>query len=415
MTGSLLIAAVWTLRPTQGFVFRHSASSNRRDGISACRRLLASSSSSSSGSSSSSLGTQVENCVSRLGTLQTLLSRHGAPGSQGCSSPNDLVPLASAIPQDETPELLASLGDQQQKDDKQQARHKLSNLHPYLFPISQSKATGNLICAYRNPMTEESDKSHPWPIVESKIGAPGLQLLSLHSEHLMRRIVCEIDYADADDTDLVQLYNEGLGKGLLQAFDTPYEPGAVAQLGYGPDKYVLLRVGPFPDLYQDMARQHFAKGDEQSSLIAAEAANGKLPGFGSTFRFYARLLSSFPNREEETRDAARMCLRLPLPTIGMDRSDFEEVAVLGQMIEADQSSPETAMVKLKEMYERLKQAEEEDPHASGRTREQTVIEDASDLINETVLTGKEWSSIRPELAEMFRSIGREDMASFIDI
>jgi len=331
--------------------------------------------------------------------------------------------------------------DKQDNKQQKQAPHPFANLHPYLFPIAQSQSTGNLVCAYRNPMAEigsdqqspagASDNTskrrynqqhHPWPIVEAKLGGPGLQLLSLNSEHLMRRIVCELDFAGAHDDSasdhLVQLYNEGLGRGtVVSSLDTPYEPGSVAQLGYGVDKYVLLRVGPFPDLYQSMARQHFAKGDESSALIAAEAANGKLPGFASQFRFYARILSSFPNRQEETRDAARMCLRLPLPTIGMDLGDFEEVAVLGQLCEEHDASPATALLKLTEMYDLMRQVEEEDPHASGKTPEQQVMEDAADLINRAVLTGKyqDWSSLRPELAQMYRSIGRDDMALFIDI
>jgi len=200
-----------------------------------------------------------------------------------------------------------------------------------------------------------------------------------------------------------------------KSLDLPYETGSVAALGYGVDKYVLLRVGPFPDLYQNMARQHFKKGDEQSSLISAEAANGKLPGFASTFRFYARLLSSFPNRDEEARDAARMCLRLPLATIGLELADFEEVAVLGQLCDEDHSSPDWAMQSLKKMYDLMKQVEDEDPHASGKTPEQQVIDDATDLINDAVLTGKDWSSLRPQLVKMYRSIGRVDMASFIDV
>lgn len=450
MTGALMFAALWTLRPSLAFVSSsvtrakgarsdttigavlHSRSSTiistscsgttrRRNG--SWKRFLASESSSSSASSSSSpsssspLAVQVDHCVSRLGTLQTLLSKHGAPGSQGCRTPDgDLV---AVTPAQENPELLASMLGRAKDDDGRD--YLLANLHPYLLPIAQSRSTGNFICAYRNPRTNESDKGghlRPWPIVEAKLGGPGVQLLSLNSEHLMRRIICKVDFGGtADDPDhLVQLYNERLGRGLLYdtTLDTPYQPGAVAQLGYGVDKYVLLRVGPFPDLYQNMARQHFAKGDEQSALISAEAANGKLPGFASTFRFYARLLSSFPHREEETRDAARMCLRLPLWTIGMDASDFEEVAVLGQMCEAS-DPPATAMAKLKEMYDLIKQVEEDDPHASGKTREQQVIDEATDLMNDAVLTGKEWRSIRPKLVELYKSIGREDMASFIDI
>ena len=66
----------------------------------------------------------------------------------------------------------------------------------------------------------------------------------------MRRIACENDVAEAPGRDLVSLYNTGLGNGkLAPALDAPYESGSVDQLGYGLDKYVLLRVGPFPDLY----------------------------------------------------------------------------------------------------------------------------------------------------------------------
>ena len=86
---------------------------------------------------------------------------------------------------------------------------------------------------------------------------------------------------------------------------------------YGVDKYILLRVGPFPDLYERMAAQHAARGDEQSALIAAEANNSKFTGFASTFKHQAKLLSSFSKRDEESRDAARMCLRLPVASIGM--------------------------------------------------------------------------------------------------
>lgn len=399
MTGPLILAAAaWTLRPTIALVSRCRTLSHRKGA-----RLFASS------EPDTSLSQLVERRVSRLGTLQALLVSHGAPGSQGCLAPGDLAPVAAAP---DTPELVASMGAAAAAA-AGDAR-LFSNLHPYLFPICQSKATGNLVCAYRNPATEKSSARTPWPIVEAKIGGPGVQLLALNSEHLMRRIVCEFDFAGVHP-DLVALYNEGLGQGLLQerALDTPYVPGSVAQLGYGVDKYVLLRVGPFADLYERMARQHYARGDEASALIAAETANGKLSGFGSTFRFYARLLSSFAHRAEETRDAARMCLRLPLPTIGMQAADLEEVALLGEMADAA-DSPEAALDKLRAMYRLMRSVEEGDDGSSGKPPEQLVLDQANNLINDTVLAGKEWSSIRPKLGELYRSIGRNEMAAFVD-
>jgi hypothetical protein len=313
----------------------------------------------------------------------------------------------------DTPELVASM----MATGKASIDAAFANLHPYLFPIAKSKSTGSLVCAYRNPATEESDNTFPWPIVESRVGAPGMQLLALNSEHLMRRIVCELDNADSSSNkDLIEQYNKDLGKGRLhdQALDQPYELGSVAKLGYGVEKYILLRVGPFPDLYQEMARQHAARGDEQSSLIAAEAANRKLSGFASSFRDYARLLSSFPKRREETRDAARMCLRLPLPTIGQSFDAFREVAVLGQLC-GESDTDDMVLAKMKKMYMLIRQADEEDPQQSGKTATQQALEDADHLLNEAILDSKDWSTIRPELSALFKSIGRAEMASFVEM
>lgn len=389
MTAPVLLAAVYSVRSSLAFVVTNTKSSTIRS----VTRMFA-----------SSLSSQVRGSnISRLDTLQTLLSKCGAPGSEGCTLENDLEVVA---PPQDTPELLASM---EPIDDD------LANVHPYLFPIAKSKATGNLICAYRNPSTEESNRDHPWPIVETTVGGPGMRLLALNSEHLMRRIVCQIDF-DQENPGLIDLYNDGLGQGELQeaALDTPYEVGSVKKLGYGVDKYILLRVGPFPDLYQDMARQHFKRGDEQSSLIAAEAANGKLSGFGSTFRFYARLLSSFPNREEETRDAARMCLRMPLPTIGLSMSDFEEAAFLGKMVE-ESATVEQAMEKIKEMYLLLRKVEEEDPHKSGKSNVQMAIEEADEVINSVIFEGKRWTDIRSELGEIYRKVRKDEFATFVTL
>lgn len=318
--------------------------------------------------------------ISRLETLQTLLQKYGAPGSVGCAAPNDLQPIT------DTPELVTSL-------------ESLSDLHPYLFPIAQSQSTSNLLCAYRNPSTEESNKEHPWPIVETRVGSPGFSLLSLQSEDLMRRIAAHCDASN--DAEGLALYND----------DTtlPFAPGSVAQLGYGLDKYILLRVGPFPDLYQAMAQQHT---DEQSSLIAAEAANAKLGGFASNFLYYAQLLASWQHREEEARDAARQCLRLPLPTIGWEEEDWKQVAVLGQMAK-EGDSLEVCRRGMKEMYEKIREAEKEE-NPTGRTVEQAKLEEINALLDQTALAGAPWSSVRPQLIESFREIGRDEMASFVE-
>jgi hypothetical protein len=341
----------------------------------------------------------VKNNVSRIGTLQQLLQMHGAPGSIACRKPNDLLPV-ERLPAD-TPELIASMD----------GPEELTDLHPYLYPIARSKSSGNYICAYRNPMVEESDWNHPWPIVEAQLRGPGMQLLALNSEHLMRRIVAECD--DGKFSDVLNVYNSELGQGKLKdpALDAPYVPGSVEQLGYGVDKYVLLRVGPFPDLYQTMAEQHAAKNDEQSSLIAAETLSSKLSGFSSTFLYYAKLLMTFPGRDEEARDAARMCLRLPLHTIGLTIDSFKDVAVIGQLADSS-DSVEIALQKLRAFYEKIVESENEPQQM---TNQQQIMKNITHLIDYTALEGKRWSKVRPEVSRQLREAGNNGMADFVSM
>jgi hypothetical protein len=176
---------------------------------------------------SSSSTFDVKSGVSRLETLQTLLSKHGAPGSQGCAEADDLEPVLVENSDEDTPELIASI----------MGMDEYLNLHPHLYPLARSKSTGNLICALRRSFGEdngayETGANAPWPIVEAKLGGRGMKLLALNSEHLMRRIACECDFTGANQ-DLVTMYNEGLGKSLIKdkALDMPYEEGSVAKLG----------------------------------------------------------------------------------------------------------------------------------------------------------------------------------------
>lgn len=317
---------------------------------------------------------------------------------------------------DETPELINTMSGK-----TNMVHEEYGNLHPHLFPIAKSKSTGNLICALRRVYADdatnmyENSSNAPWPIVEASVGGAGMRLLSLNSEHLMRRIACECDFAGSR-TELIDLYNESLGKDIVkeEALDRPYELGSVEQLGYGVDKFVLLRVGPFPDIYRTLARGHAKRQDESSALIAAEAANGKFPGFASTFLFYSRLLNTLPNRTEETRDAARMCLRMPLPSIGLSTDDFRDVAVLGQ-IANEFDTDEEIFATLKSMYEKYRDHENDDPRAGNNdmTPGQKAIEEANYLIDQTALTGCHWAKIRPKLAELYNSVGRDDMAYFV--
>eukprot|EP00537_Pseudo-nitzschia_pungens_P000474 CAMPEP_0172365034 /NCGR_PEP_ID=MMETSP1060-20121228/8026_1 /TAXON_ID=37318 /ORGANISM="Pseudo-nitzschia pungens, Strain cf. cingulata" /LENGTH=443 /DNA_ID=CAMNT_0013088191 /DNA_START=148 /DNA_END=1479 /DNA_ORIENTATION=+ len=432
-----ILAAAWLCRTSVAFVSRELAGKGHAPALHT-RVLTATATTRLFSVSRSDIEADAQSGISRLATLRAMLSSHGAPGSIGCASPNgDLEPVFPVATledndEDETPELVATIAGS--------TALEFSNLHPHLYPLARSKSTGNYVCALRRAFAEdasyENSSKAPWPIVEARVGGPGMRLLALNSEYLMRRIACEVDFEDENDDDenesenennddnkkLIDLYNEDLGKGILidKGLDQPYEKGSVKNLGYGVDKYVLLRVGPFPDIYSKLALGHAKRGDESSSLIAAEAANGKISGFASTFLFYASLLDTFPNRSEETRDAARMCLRMPLSSIGLGPEDFRDVGIYGQLASEDDSDEEI-FAKLQIMYEKMRDHENEDPRATGgvggsndMTPEQMAIDEANYLLDICSLTGSKWSAVRPKLAEIYKSVGRDDMANFVN-
>mmetsp|Transcript_28808 Transcript_28808/g.32346 ORF Transcript_28808/g.32346 Transcript_28808/m.32346 type:complete len:299 (-) Transcript_28808:2496-3392(-) len=279
-----MLAAAWLCRTSMGFVSHEL--SGKQSTVWASRLITQQPSSSSlptstvinSTTSSTRLFSVPKNGIdneadaanlgiSRLETLQTMLSSHGAPGSIGCSLPDgDLEPVHFSIPSissnkksedndDETPELIATMSGSNSKNGDE-----YNNLHPHLYPLAKSKSTGNFICALRRAYADDAPELHEnasnalWPIVEAKLDGPGIRLLALNSEYLMRRIVCECD-SSGSRKELIDLYNKDLGKDIIQdeGLDRPYEEGSVERLGYGVDKFVLLRVGPFPDIYRNLA------------------------------------------------------------------------------------------------------------------------------------------------------------------
>lgn len=221
----LLLTTILCRSPRGDALISTSHKSQRR--LETSRRWL------SSQSSSDVLET-IQNGLSRLRTLQTLLNKYGAPGSQGCTIPHDLVPVVTLPPSD-LPELVSTLD--VVVDRNARSSGELLDLHPHLFPIAKSTQTGHYICglrrAYANDASYTSSSNAPWPIVEATVGGPGMRLLSLQSEHLMRRIACESDFYQTQSDEIVELYNDGLGKGILKdaALDKPYQVGDVAKLG----------------------------------------------------------------------------------------------------------------------------------------------------------------------------------------
>ena len=153
---------------------------------------------------------------------------------------------------------------------------------------------------------------------------------------------------------------------------------------------------------------------EKWSLIAGESANGKFGGVGSTFAFYAKLLASLsPKREEECRDAARMTLRMPLPSLGLSRKEYVDVARMAGIANPDDDG-DVALRKMLDMYEKIREHERDDTSRNSKTPRQIAMDDANYLLDLACLTGRKYGEVRGEIAKIYRGAGMEDDARFVE-
>ena len=109
--------------------------------------------------------------------------------------------------------------------------------------------------------------------------------------------------------------------------------------------HVIVRVGPFMEEYEELARGHMGGGSSQAALITCErCALPRVtapPGpaqtatchrryqslyreWGRPFAYHARLLRSL-DRREESRDVAAHALGLPLWSLGYGLGEVRQI------------------------------------------------------------------------------------------
>eukprot|EP00640_Fibrocapsa_japonica_P000072 CAMPEP_0113936164 /NCGR_PEP_ID=MMETSP1339-20121228/3130_1 /TAXON_ID=94617 /ORGANISM="Fibrocapsa japonica" /LENGTH=375 /DNA_ID=CAMNT_0000938533 /DNA_START=56 /DNA_END=1183 /DNA_ORIENTATION=+ /assembly_acc=CAM_ASM_000762 len=268
-------------------------------------------------------------------------------------------------------------------------------LHPLFVPLTKKDDvyTGIL----RWPTAPEN---LPLPIV--KTSGEGLSLYSPDPEHLIRRLVAEADAAEREDIDdIIALGNEGL-QGAL------YEKGSVAGLKVGVEKYLLLRVGPFPDVFEQLALDHRSKGSDQSALVAAERANEVFKGWARPYSFYASLLHEIGGRNQESKDAAKVAMRMPLWTAAYDRESMVKLTKLAGYSE---------LASVQKMYQNLVEDKQEGKITEGKAPAQAALDRTAYVMDAVMLGNRDleggWDSIREDLAELYEEGGIPELATFV--
>jgi len=162
-------------------------------------------------------------------------------------------------------------------------------MHPFLIPLTRDEKSGSVTGLLRWPTAPDTMEL---PVVRTIPGSLSLSLISPNATaHITRA------HAAADDSGATE-YAESI-RAVSPAAELV--AGCVSRSGMPLERYVVLRVGPFPDVYYDLANFHLAKGDTSSALVTCERANTLFPGWASPHVFYARILQSL-GRHAECRD-----------------------------------------------------------------------------------------------------------------
>lgn len=266
-----------------------------------------------------------------------------------------------------------------------------TDLHPFLIPLVYDIETEVTTGLLRWPTPpDEMDL----PIVQSTPRDPSLKLLAPSAKSYVTRQLASADFAGKHEQ------RNSLRSACSLAL--AYQNGDVDKSGVGLERFLILKVGPFPDIYEGLAEFHKAKGDTQSALITCERAANAHPGWGRAHAYHANFLREL-GRDMEARDAARFCLQMPLWTIGPEETVLDMASLAGY---EDSTS-------LGKIFKRLYEDDRKQEIADGKAPQQVALDRAAYLLDVCFTDGSGWESIKENLAVLYEEADMPDFATFV--
>ena len=190
-----------------------------------------------------------------------------------------------------------------------------AGLNPFLIPLS--KASDNKLTCYIRWPTQKDDMD----LQIVKTTDIGIELLATGTKQYCHRLAAESDYYSNPVAGKMleilnkeaEVYTTGeyfpfLRSGKFPAI-TPDDLRLIL------DRFLLTKVGAFPDCYERLAASFLKSGDIVSSLVTCERAVSVFYGWGHPMSFHAKLLSKLPERKVEAKDVAKAAFGMPAWTM----------------------------------------------------------------------------------------------------
>lgn len=278
-----------------------------------------------------------------------------------------------------------------------------SGLHPLVVPLARA-ASGETFGLLRWPLPEAESVVNVvvQPPAAAGASSPSLSLRPCGTvAQFARRAAVEVDASGSPDSASSASSAEILEAAADVVTATggrPYEPGELSASRLKTVQFLLLRVGPFADIWDTVARSQLAKGDETAALVAAERASALNPGWGCCLYLQSQLMTSL-KRHDEARDLALGALELPWWTLG---APLQEVLAAAQL-----SHIEDLRGLVRSMEDKVR----EQQNAPPRTPSELALLRALDALDDTVRSGGTWDAVRHTVAEALSEAGYEDDAA----
>jgi len=239
----------------------------------------------------------------------------------------------------------------------------------------------------------------------------GIKLLALGTDQLCKRLVVESDFYSKPNTDdaisLLNsngiIYTKGDYIPLLKSgkFPTLTEQDLYLVLV----RFLLTKVGAFPDCYESLAHDYINRGDLTSALVTCERAVSVFYGWGHPMTTHAMILSK-KGRSKEARDTARAALSNPIWAVADTMKDLDELALVAGF---------SGAAILGEMHAYRAKDPRTDEIGEGLSPLQVTLDQAAHYMDAVALGTEKggWLASRDKLASMYTDGGYPELAKFI--
>lgn len=173
-------------------------------------------------------------------------------------------------------------------------------MNPLLIPITKNPVDNSLTCYLRWPTQKDGA-----PLQLVKTTETGVYLVSLDTDKYIHRLTVELDFAGSPDASkFAEKINKvgisyKIGDYLPMIKSGKFPTLTKEDLGLVLDRYVLTKVGPFPDAYERLAHNFLKTGSEVSAFVTCERAITLFYGWGHPMSFNALMIGSIKGRESE--------------------------------------------------------------------------------------------------------------------